>query len=228
MRFIKYTFWTLFWVLLLGFLHYTLPQRDVVYVTGVEIKREDFGENSIFWASSDAGSDQTRTDRDVRFIDTVRKQTFLFGLIRRDAERVMVYRNEDTGLGWPPYFKLDSSNLQAEARALTSNRTDPQWVVLTHYGWRNEWLTIYPNAVGIRPIDDPNVRLIPYFNILLLTILAGIGLGLFRLSQWFKRTRIDPIVDGAADTWDAVDDYADERRGRVRAWLDTWKGKPRP
>ncbi len=227
MLYVKRAFWTLFWVLLIAFLHYTLPQRDVARVVETEVRRVDFGENSIFWASPDTGQEVGGANRDVRFINAVRKQTYFFTLWRTDADDVMVYRNEDTGWGWPPYFKLDSSNLQTEAADLVSPAADPQWVIITHYGWRNEFLSIFPNAVGIRAIDDPNVRLIPWFNIIILVCLAGLMLGFYRLTQWFRREKIDPIVEGAGETWDSVDAYADEKRKGFRGWLDTWRGKPR-
>ncbi len=217
MHYIKYALIAVFWLLVFAFLHYTLPQRDVVRIVETEVRRVDFGENSIFWAGADTGQDASGANRDVRFINAV---------LHKNG-RVMVYRNEDTGWGWPPYFKLDSSNLQTEAADLASNKDDPQWVVLTHYGWRNEFLSIFPNAVGVRATDEPEKRLIPYFNILILVILAGLGLGIYRLLQWFKRSRIDPITESVGETWEAVDDYADEQRGSFRAWLDTWKSKPR-
>lgn len=217
LRWVKYSVVVIFWLLVVAFLHYTLPQRDVVRIVETEVRRVDFGENSIFWASADSGQDTTGVNRDVRFINAV-----LY-----ESGRVMVYRNEDTGWGWPPYFKLDSSNLQTEAADLVSTKEAPKWVVLTHYGWRNEFLSIFPNAVGVRETTEPDARLIPYFNILILIILAGLGLGVFRLSQWFKRSKIDPITESVGETWGAVDDYADEKRTGFRAWLDSWKGKPR-
>ncbi|WP_159808015.1 DUF1523 family protein [Litoreibacter roseus] len=224
MRYLKYTFWTVFWVLVLSFLHYTLPQRDIVRIVDTEVRRVDFGENSIFWAQADTGQDNEGVNRDVRFINAV-----------KENGRIRVYRNEDTGWGWPPYFKLDSSNLQTEAADLVSeSRANPQWVILTHYGWRNEFLSIFPNAVGVRATDDPNQRLIPWFNILVLTILAGLALGFFRMTQWFRREKIDPILEDVGETWDAVDARADDARdnargvwGRFKAWLATWRGKPR-
>ena len=216
MRYLKYSFWLVFWALLLTFLHYTLPQRDIARIVETEVRRVDFGENSWFWAGADSGQDAATINRDVRFINAVLYDG-----------GPMVYRNEDTGWGWPPYFKLDSSNLQTEAADLVSTKDEPNWVVISHYGWRNEVLSIFPNAVGVREISDPEARLIPYFNILLLIILSGICLGFYRMTQWFKRTSIDPIVEDMAETWDAVDDYADTKRGRFRAWLDTWRGKPR-
>nr|WP_089945567.1 DUF1523 family protein [Litoreibacter albidus] len=216
MRWIKYAIVLVFWLLVIAVFHYTMPQRDVVRVVGTFEQRIDYGENSWFWASGDSGSDVTGANRDVLFIQAIQKNG-----------KPMVYRNEDTGWGWPPYFKFDTKNLQTEATDLQSTKADPQWVVLTHYGWRNEFYSIFPNAVGIRPTDNPDATLIPWLNIIILIILAGLCLGLFRMMQWFKRSKIDPITDSVGETWDAVDDYADEQRSGFRAWLDTWKGKPR-
>jgi hypothetical protein len=227
MHIVKRVFWTAFWVLLFAFLHYTLPQRDIVRIVETEVRRVDFGENSIFWAGADTGQDASGVNRDVRFINTQKRDTYLLGLIRSENTRPMVYRNEDTGWGWPPYFKLDSSNLQTDVADLKSTAAAPQWVVLTHYGWRNELLSIFPNAVGVRGIENPDKLLIPWFNTIILIIFAGLMLGFYRLTQWFRREKIDPIVDSAQDTWEGVDAYADERRAGVRGWLDSWKSKPK-
>lgn len=216
LRWVKYAVVVIFWLLVISVFHYTLPQRDVVRVVGTFEQRIDYGENAWFWASGDSGSDTTETNRDVLFVQTIQKN-----------DRPMVYRNEDTGWGWPPYFKFDTKNLQTEAADLISSKDDPQWVVLTHYGWRNEFYSIFPNAVGIRATDDPDARLIPWLNIIILVIFAGLALGIFRLSQWFKRSKIDPITESVSETWDAVDDYTEEQSSGFRAWLDTWKGKPR-
>ena len=104
MVYLKWAFWIVVWVLIAAFFHYTLPQHDIARITDTYEKRIDFGENSIFWASPDVGNDTGAVNRDVFFIQAVRTNG-----------RVMVYRNEDTGWGWPPYFKFDTSNLQAEA-----------------------------------------------------------------------------------------------------------------
>ena len=107
MAYVKWFFIIVFWVLVAAFFHYTLPQKDIVRITDTYEKRIDFGENSIFWATADVGNDAATGNRDVFFIQT-----------RRANDSVMVYRNEDTGWGWPPYFKFDTSNLQAEAADL--------------------------------------------------------------------------------------------------------------
>ena len=165
MRRIKIALKTVIFIILFGLLHYVLPQHDIARVTSTEVIRADFSwYNRVFYAQADSGASEL-ANRDLRLINTVRKQTFLFGFIQRDKERVMVFRNEDTGWIWPPYFKFDSSDLQAEAAAVVSTAAEPQWVVVTHYGWRNRFLTVFPNAIGIRPIDGPDARVIPWFNI---------------------------------------------------------------
>jgi hypothetical protein len=129
---------------------------------------------------------------------------------------VMVYRNEDTGWMWPPYFKFDSADLQAEASALISAAGQEQWVVVTHYGWRNRFLSIYPNAVGLRPIDSPDVRIIPWFNIFFF-IFAGIA-ALFIRAAWlqFRERTLDPLFERAGDRMDEVNAGVAERRSRLK------------
>ncbi|MEM9794855.1 MAG: DUF1523 family protein [Pseudomonadota bacterium] len=160
-------------IFLLLVLHYTLPQTDIVRIVNTEVQRIDVGGNSIFWAGPDSGS-ANRPDRDVRFIET----------FRPDGEP-MVYRNQDTSWGWPFYFKFDSSNLQAEARDAISTAAAPEWVAMRHYGWRSEWFSIFPNATSLRPVDGPDATLIPWFNIVFLTLLAALvwGVGV-RIRRW--------------------------------------------
>jgi len=67
----------------------------------------------------------------------------------------MVYRNEDTGWSWPFYFKFDTASLQTEADDLRSTPEQPKWAVMTHYGWRNEYFSAFPNAIAIRPVEGP-------------------------------------------------------------------------
>ena len=215
MRYVKWTFLSLIALLLFSFFHYTLPQTDIARVVGTENRRIDFGENSIFWASPDVGT-AAGGNRDVFFI-----QTF------RTDGKPMVYRNEDTGWGWPPYFKLDSSNLQAEAQNLVSNATSPRWVAITHYGWRNEFLTIFPNAVSVEEVEGPDVSFFPWLNIIILTTLAGLVFMLWRMWAQLRERTIDPAMESISDTFDEVDAKADGVWARIKAWLDSWRSKPR-
>jgi hypothetical protein len=205
MRYVKWGLLISVLLLILGFFHYTLPQRDIVRVVNTEVRRVDFGSNSIFWANSDTGADGATVNRDVRFIET----------IDPDGNPI-VYRNEDTGWGWPPYFKLDSSNLQAEARDLVSTSEAPKWVAVRHYGWRNEFLSIFPNAVGVKPVAGPDVRLFPWGNVVILSVMAIALIFVWRAWVQFRERTIDPLWDDAEDAMDAVDQKADQAKARAR------------
>ena len=100
-------------------------------------------------------------------------------------------------------------------------------MALTHYGWRSEFLTIFPNAVGVRPVEGPDVTIIPWFNIIFLTLLAALIWAITVRILRFRRNRIDPLLEDAGEVWDDAGDAVERRRKGFRAWLDTWKGKPR-
>ncbi len=190
-------------VLIFGaFLHYTLPQRDVVRIVNTEsILTQIGGWNRLFFAPLERNVPDTTISHDVRFINTVRANG-----------DTMVYRNEDTGLFWPPYFKFDTQDLQTEASNLASTAADPQWVVVTHYGWRMNLLSIYPNAVAIRPVAGPDVTHFPWLNIIILLGLAAIFFMAWRIWERFNDRVIDPIVDGVAVRWAKLKDRASRRR----------------
>jgi hypothetical protein len=219
-------------IFIFGFLHYVLPQHDIARITSTEIIRMDFTTfNRLFYAQADSGNTEHST-RDVRLINTERKKTFLLGFIPRDAKGVMVYRNEDTGWIWPPYFKFDSSDLHAEAAAAISVTGNEQWVVITHYGWRNKFLTVFPNAIGIRQVSGPDVRIIPWFNIFFFIFVIVAFLFIRALWRQFRQRSVDPMLEDAGDVWDKVDGHADvagaKARGvwqRLKAWLSTWSKK---
>jgi len=206
--FIKWVFWITVWVLIAATFHYTLPQRDIVRVVDTDIQRVDFGENSIFWASPNSGNDETRGDRDVLFIRTVMVDG-----------SPMVYRNEDTGWSWPPYFKFDTNNLQTEAADLVSVKGEPQWAMIKHYGWRNEFYSIFPNAISIKPVAGPDVsKGLPWLNIFIITIFVTIMYGIWVRWRRFRMANIDPTMEAIED------DFIEKRQGMTR-WLNTWRAK---
>jgi hypothetical protein len=204
MVYVKWTFRLLLALLVFAFFHYTLPQHDIVRIADTYEKRIDPGGNALFWAEPPVGAART-ANRDVFFIQAIRPNG-----------RPIVYRNEDTGWGWPPYFKLDTSNLQAEATDLKSTKDKPQWVSVTHYGWRSEFLSIYPNAVGVRPVEGPDVRIFPWVNIVILTLVGVALLFLWRVWVQFRERTIDPLLEDVGETWDEVDERADAARDRAR------------
>lgn len=222
MRYVKWSLWATLILILGSFLHYTLPQHDIVRVVGTYQERQDLNDwTRIFWSQPD---DQAGTlvNRDVQFIQTVLPNG-----------KPMVFRNEDTGWRWPPYFKFDTASLQTEADDLKSTAEAPKWAIVTHYGWRNELISIFPNAVAIKPTTGPDVTVIPWFNIFFLIFLALILFLISRMWAQFRERTIDPALDDVSETWDAVDARADAAReqargffGRIGAWFDTWKKKP--
>lgn len=222
MRWVVRSFVALVVLLFLSVLHYNLPQHDIVRIVGADSKRIDFGENSFFWSGPDVGGGGDGLTRDVFFIQTVQPNG-----------KPMVYRNEDTGWGWPPYFKLNSYNVQTVATSLISSAEAPKWVAITHYGWRNEFFTIFPNAISLRQVEGPEVRIIPWMSIIILVVLAALVLLIWRMLAQFRERMIDPLVDQVGDTIDDIDARADQARDRARgvwgrfaAWLGTWRRKP--
>lgn len=211
-------------------LHYVLPQHDIVQISQAEPRRTDFGSfNRWFYAQADSGSVEM-ANRDIFYIFADKKKTFLLGFVPRDAMEVMVYRNEDTGWIWPPYFKFDSSNLHGQATSQARKDADSvggNWAVITHYGWRIPFLSIFPNAVSIKSVEGPDVRIIPWFNIFFFVFLI-VGIAFLR-AMWmqFRERAVDPLMDNAGDRYDEASAGLAKRRGRMSRWLDTFKSKKR-
>jgi hypothetical protein len=207
MRYLKWSVLTLLALFLFSFLHYTLPQTDIVRIVGTENRRIDFGENSWFWASPDVGT-AAQTSRDVFFINAVYPDG-----------GTMEYRNEDTGWGWPPYFKMDSFSTQTEAKELISSPEAPKWVAVTHYGWRNQLFTIFPNAISVRQVESLDARIIPWVNIVILSFLAFVLFMAWRMWAQFKERMIEPAVIEAQETFDDIDRRADRAKAGVSGWF---------
>jgi len=205
--------------------HYALPQHDVVRIVNTYQERQDLNDwTRVFWARPDDQS-ATLINRDVQFIQSVKMETLLFGFIQRDSTEIMVYRNEDTGWSWPFYFKFDTANLQTEADDLESTSEDPKWAVVTHYGWRNEYLSAFPNAIAIRPVDGPKPTIIPWFNIGFFIVLLMAVLFLRAMWMQFRERTVDPLADKVGDRLDHVNADLSERKGRISRWLETWRKK---
>lgn len=213
MRYIGWTLLIAFWVLLAGFLHYTLPHKDVVRIVNTYEERQELNDwTRLFWSRPDAQSDEL-VNRDVQFIQTVQANG-----------KPMVYRNEDTGWSWPPYFKFDTANLYTQAADSISTRDAPEWYVLTHYGWRNEFLSIFPNAVALRAVGGPDVpKGIAWVNIVVLLTLGVLLSAIWVRWRRFRKARIDPTLEELQDNWEAAGDAVEARRGKFRRWLKSWR-----
>ena len=158
------------------FLNFYLPSKDVVRVVGVDVKRADLRGRD---QTSPAGDSTVRT-RDVRFINAI-----------SPSGKPRVYRNEDTGWGFPWFFKFDSGNLQAEAQDAISTVDNPRWYVVNHYGWRITMFSMYPNAISMKAVDGPDQTIIPWFNIFFF-IVAGVPvLLIWRFVARLRRRYVD-------------------------------------
>ncbi|MFD1882731.1 DUF1523 family protein [Paracoccus pacificus] len=229
MRRLKWILMGIFALFLFLFLDYTLPTKTTVRVTNVYNRLTDIGPLvGMFYASADSGTEtNAQGQRDIRFIDTARANG-----------KVMVYRNEDTGWIWPPYFKYDSSNLQAEASDAQSTSEAPKWVSVTSYGWRIPMISAYPNAISMRPVAGPDVNPTNWGLIIFTVLILAFLLLFWRMWAQFRERTIDPTLARADAAWNRVEDGADAARdrvvtratdakGRFRGWLDSWRGKPR-
>lgn len=214
MVYVKWAFILIFWITLGAFLQYTLPHHDVVRIVNTYEERQELNDwTRIFWAVPDDQS-ANLIQRDVQFIQAV-----------RGNGRPIVYRNEDTGWRWPPYFKFDTANLYTEANDAISTKDNPEWVAVTHYGWRNEFLSIFPNAVAIKPVEGPDARIIPWFNIIFLIFFFAIVWAIWVRWRRFREARIDPMIENVEDSLYATGEAISERKGRFRRWIDSWKSK---
>ena len=190
MRYVGYVLLLLILLVGAAFLHYTLPQNDVVRIVNTDVRRVDLGPRSrLFWSRADMGT-TAGDSRDVRFIETI------------DPEgEPIVYRNEDTGWGWPPYLKFDSANLQARAQDLVSTREDPQWVAVRHYGWRSELFSIFPNAVDVEPVAGPEVSIFPWRAVVALVVAVLLLLIIGVLLRLLQIAVIRPAGERGASLW---------------------------
>lgn len=97
--------------------------------------------------------------------------------------------------------------------------------MITHYGWRIRWASVFPNAIGVRIVDNPAIYTVPWFNIVFFVFLLGAFFMLRAMWMQLRERKLDPLVDSAGDRMDEVQAGVAERRGRVRRWLNTWRSK---
>jgi hypothetical protein len=93
-----------------------------------------------------------------------------------------VFKNVDTGWGWPPYFKFNSANLTAKAQAFATDQNKP-WVLVKYYGWRFTVFSMFPNALALKQVNQ-NYTHIPLFNIVFFILLFVL---IFIIRRQFKK-----------------------------------------
>lgn len=182
MTYLKWSFYALVALALAALLHYSLPSRDIVYITGQDVKRVD----------------SVLTDADGREISASRDVSFIYAAFPDGSE--IVYRNEDTDLGWPPYLKFDTATISSRAENAVSSRAAPEWKIVTHYGWRFEFLSMFENVVAIEDAESPEQSLVPWFNIAVIALLVALLLTVrWYLVRKYER-HIEPLIDGDPNT----------------------------
>jgi hypothetical protein len=125
-------------------LHFYLPSTAVAYLVGSEVKRTESKKNE-------------NKLRDVRYV-----------VARRISDSsTLMFRNED--MSWPPYFKFDSGTLSGKAMDWSDRNPKPP-VLVTYYGWRIPFLSMYPNATSLEIVDQ-HYNHIPWFNIVFLSLI---------------------------------------------------------
>jgi len=140
------------------FFHYNLPRTAIVQIAGTDIKRVD--------NPKEIKVEQTKTDEQIKIEPHTKDVRFINSVSRKD--KPMVFINQDTGWGWPPYFKFNSADLTAEAQAFVADQSKP-WVLVKYYGWRFTLFSMFPNVLNLKQVDR-NYTHIPLFNIIFIIL----------------------------------------------------------
>ncbi|GAA4501971.1 DUF1523 family protein [Pseudaeromonas paramecii] len=141
-------------------LDFYLPEKSITTITGVEVKRVD--KDGPIGKENPADGPTT----DVYYLYTVSA-----------GEKVRVFRNEDTGWGFPFYFKFNSADVQARAKALEFEKGLAR---ITSYGWRLNMFSWFPNVTKIERVESAEVSTFSFFR--------WLGFGLWLLAWgWIAR-----------------------------------------
>ena len=149
----------------IAFLDFVLPHHDVLRIIGTQVKRAGAD------VKSGAGT-RPVIGRDIYYIFAEDIET----------KKPRVFRNEDTGWGFPWYFKFNTADVQAVAQSIADERGT---AVVTYYGWRFPLFSLFPNAIKVVRAE-PGATPIPWFNILFFSVIIGLGIW---FSMLFRRIR---------------------------------------
>lgn len=136
-----------------AFLHYFLPRSAIVEMGQPSVKRMDNDGNLVGQTDNPHGA-----TRDVFFVNTYDPS----------SGSPFVLRNEDTGWGFPWYFRFDSADLNAKASKL-----DKKIVKIRYYGFRIEILSLFPNVLSIEPAEIGDSTF-PWARVVFGTLFVGV------------------------------------------------------
>ena len=160
---VKYGLLAAFILLMVTVLHYNLPRTQVMQIIGTDVKRLDSADKG---KADGAGQLQEKkgvvVSRDVRFINAVSQ-----------SGKAKVFRNEDTGWGWPPYFKFNSADITAQAQSFSAMEEKP-WALVKYYAWRIKIFDRFPNVISLKQVPRDYTH-IPWFNIVFIGLLCAGG-----------------------------------------------------
>jgi hypothetical protein len=124
------------------FCAYSLPSHMKAHVTGTEVTRKDIEKST-----------GERVTMDVRYV------------MAEDLNgEPHMFRNEDTGWGWPPFFKFDTGDLAAQANNYKIDARD-EVVLIKYYGFRIRMLSSFPNILSMKTVSA-DYQPIPWFTII--------------------------------------------------------------
>ena len=70
MAYVKWTFISIIVLVIAGFLHYTLPQHDVVRIISTKERQVTLGDNAFFYSGAAPGNAESGNQRFINFIET--------------------------------------------------------------------------------------------------------------------------------------------------------------
>ena len=73
--------------------------------------------------------------------------------------------------------------------------------------------------MGIKPVAGPDVTIIPWANIIILTVLFLFVVTLYRMWQQFRQRTIEPLVDDVEDVLEIADEKKDSAVDKVKGWF---------
>lgn len=156
---------TILLALYLVFCAYSLPRHMKAHVTGTEVTRRDV----------EGADGKTRTN-DVRYV-----------MVEDLEGRAHMLRNQDTGWGWPPYFKFDSGDIAAQAQSYSVDDAE-DIVLIKYYGFRIRMFSSFPNILSMKTVPA-NHQAIPWTVIIVLfghVVVVGV---LWALIRDFAKSR---------------------------------------